>query len=404
MRQQRNRGFASLRIVSSGVEALEGRRMLSGGGGGGGEGRSADFVTQTNLVSDGAVPAALVDPKLVNPWGISNLPGGPFWVSDNGAGLATLYDGQGAKQALEVTIPGAGGGEAAPTGQVSNPGAAFLVSVVTPQGIKSGPAKFIFAGEDGGISGWNPNVDPTHAILKVDHTRDGAIFKGLAKGDLGGKTYLFATDFHNARVDVFDDTFTEQHWAGAFGDPRVPKGFAPFGVQNLNGTIYVTYAKQDADAEDDVAGRGNGFVDAFDTGGHLLGRLEHGRYFDSPWGLAQAPADWGQFAGDVLVGQFGSGQIAAFNSRGKFDGLLRNQDGSAVKIEGLWSLTFGNGAKNADPEKLYFTAGPNDEADGLFGSLSLTQRPGHGNGNGHGRHQDDDDHGDDKDRGDDVWD
>jgi uncharacterized protein (TIGR03118 family) len=376
--------------------------MLSGGGG---EGRSADFVTQTNLVSDGAVPAALVDPKLVNPWGISNLPGSPFWVSDNGAGFATLYDGLGAKQATEVAIPGAGGNDAAPTGQVSNPGTAFLVS----QGLKSGPAKFIFAGEDGGISGWNPTVDPTHAILKVDHAKiDSAVFKGLAKGDLAGKTYLFATDFHNARVDVFDDTFTEQHWAGAFTDRKIPKGFAPFGVQNLNGTIYVTYAKQDADAHDDVAGRGNGFVDAYDTGGHLIGRLQHGKYFNSPWGLAQAPADWGQFAGDVLVGQFGSGQIAAFNSRGKFDGLLRNKDGSAVTIDGLWALTFGNGAKNADPEKLYFTAGTNGEADGLFGNLSLTQRPGRGDGDGHGRRQGDDDddrddHGDKDDDGN-VWD
>ena len=352
----------------NGLELLEGRRMLSGGGEHGN-----DFVTQTNLVSDGATPAALVDPKLVNPWGISNLPGSPFWISDNKPGFATLYDGLGAKSTTEVSIPGVGGNDAAPTGQVSNPGTGFVVTDATKT--KSGPALFIFAGEDGGITGWNKNVDPNNAEVAVDHSSDGAVFKGLAKGDLNGKTYLFATDFHNGKVDVFDDTFAEQHWAGAFVDPRIPKGFAPFGIQNLNGKIYVTYAKQDADAHDDVPGRGNGFVDEFDTAGQLVGRLKHGKYFNSPWGLTVAPSDWGDFAGDVLVGQFGDGQIAAFDTRGKFDGLLRNKDGSAVTIDGLWALTFGNGAKNADPEKLYFTAGTNGEADGLFGNLALTQPP-----------------------------
>jgi uncharacterized protein (TIGR03118 family) len=398
--QRQNNGCASVALK---LELLEGRRLLSGGGGGGGGDRHAsDFVTQTNLVSDGATPAALVDPKLVNPWGIANLPGSPFWVSDNGVGTATLYDGAGAKQALEVTIPGAGGGDAAPTGMVSNPGTGFVVS----QGTKSGPAKFIFAGEDGGIAGWSPAVNGTQAILAVDHSSDGAVFKGLAKGDVNGHTFLFATDFHNGKVDVFNDSFAEQHWAGAFSDRHIPKGFAPFGIANLNGNIYVTFAKQDADAHDDVAGRGNGFVDEFDTSGHLIGRLQHGKYLNSPWGMATAPADWGQFGGDLLVGQFGSGQIAAFDGRGKFDGLLRNQDGSPVTIDGLWSLTFGNGAKNADPEKLYFTAGTNGEADGLFGNLALTQRPQHGHGDdgghGDGKHHDDDDD-DGGDDADDVW-
>jgi uncharacterized protein (TIGR03118 family) len=308
------------------------------------------------------------------------------------------------KAATEVKIPGVGGQDAAPTGMVSNPGTGFVVTDATKT--KMGPAKFIFAGEDGGITGWSPAVDGAHAQVAVDHSFDGAVFKGLAKGDLGGKTYLFATDFHNGQVDVFNDSFTEQHWAGAFTDRRIPKGFAPFGVQNLNGKIYVTYAKQDADAHDDVKGRGHGFVDIYDTAGTLLGRLKHGKYFNSPWGLAMAPADWGQFAGDVLVGQFGSGQIAAFDGRGKFDGLLRNKDGSPVVIDGLWALTFGNGAKNADPEKLYFTAGTNDEADGLFGNLALTQRPRHGDDGGHGdgRHHDDDDDGGDDDKDGDVWD
>jgi uncharacterized protein (TIGR03118 family) len=397
--ETRKKGCAA---VGCGLEMLEERRLLSGSG------HESDFVTQTNLVSDGATPAALVDPRLVNPWGISNLPGSPFWISDNGTGFATLYDGAGAKAPLEVSIPGAGGNDAAPTGQVSNTGTGFVVT----NGTKSAPALFIFAGEDGGITGWSPMVDPTHAVIANDHSFDGAIFKGLAKADANGQSYLYATDFHNNRVDVFDSSFTEQHWAGAFSDRRIPKGFAPFGIQNLNGKIYVTYAKQDADAEDDVAGPGNGFVDVFDARGHLRDRLQHGKYFSSPWGLTVAPSDWGQFAGDVLVGQFGSGQIAAFSSHGKFDGLLRNKDGSPVVIDGLWALTFGNGAKNADPEKLYFTAGPNDEADGLFGNLTLTQRDHHhdhdDNGDhgdhGDGRHHDHDDDHDNHNDDDDVWD
>jgi uncharacterized protein (TIGR03118 family) len=386
--------------VSQVLEMLEGRRLLSGGG----DGHDGDFVTQTNLVSDGATPAAFPDAKLVNPWGIANLPGSPFWVSDNKPGFATLYDGMGVKSTTEVKIPGVGGQDAAPTGMVSNPGTAFVVSNAAKT--KSGPAKFIFAGEDGGITGWSPAVDGANAQVAVDHSTDGAVFKGLAKGDVNGHTFLFATDFHNGKVDVFNDSFAEQHWAGAFTDRKIPKGFAPFGIQNLNGNIYVTFAKQDADAHDDVKGRGNGFVDEFDTSGNLIGRLQHGKYFNSPWGLAMAPADWGQFGGDVLVGQFGSGQIAAFDSRGKFDGLLRTQDGKPLVIDGLWALTFGNGAKNADPEKLYFTAGTNDEADGLFGNLALTQRPQHGHGDdgdhGDGKHHDDgdDDGGDDAD---DVW-
>ena len=367
------------------VEALETRRLLSHGG---------DFFTQTNLVSDGSIPSVQpADPKLVNAWGISNLPGSPFWVSSNEKGLALLYDGQGVKNSLEVNIPASGGGDAAPTGNVANAGTGFVVS----EGTKSSPAKFIFVGEDGGISGWNKDVDGTNAILKVDHNPiDGAVFKGAALGDSAGKTYLFATDFHNGKVDVFDDTFTEQHWTGAFSDRKIPAGFAPFNVANSGGKLYVTYAKQDADQHDDVAGAGNGFVDVYSTGGQLLGRLRHGKYFNSPWGLTQAPADWGRFSGDILVGQFGSGQIAAFDPRkGKFEGLLRNKDGSPVTIDGLWALTFGNGAKNADPKTLYFTAGPNDESQGLFGTLTLNQRP----KNDHDKH-DDDDQGDDGDASD----
>ncbi|HEY7119726.1 MAG TPA: TIGR03118 family protein [Tepidisphaeraceae bacterium] len=368
------------------VESLEGRRMLSGGGDD--REHERDFFTQTNLVSDTLPTKNPPDPNLKNAWGISNLPGSPFWVSSNGKGLAVLYDGTGAKTALEVAIPGAGGNDAAPTGQVANAGSGFVVA--NDDKSKSGPAKFIFVGEDGGISGWNPTVDGTRAILKADDSKDGAIYKGATLAtDKAGKTFLYVTDFHNGSVDVYDDTWAEQDLpAGAFTDRKIPKGFAPFNVQNVGGKLFVTFAKQDKDAEDDLAGPGNGFVDVFDTGGKLQMRLEHNRFMNSPWGVTQAPADWGQFSGDILVGMFGSGRIAAFDARrGKFDGLLRNKDGTPVKIDGLWALTFGNGAKNADANTLYFTAGPNDESNGLFGSLTLHKRQGHDNDD------DDDDHG-----------
>ena len=389
---------------SSDLEPLEQRRMLSGGHE---HVHEADFFTQTNLVSDVLPAANPADPHLKNAWGISNLPGSPFWVSSNEKGLALLYDGKGVKRPLEVAIPGAGGQDAAPTGQVANAGSGFVVDVKNPDGTvkASGPARFIFVGEDGGISGWNPGVDGTHAILKIDDSKDGAIYKGATLAtDTGGHTFLYVTDFHNGSVDVYDSNWAEQTLpAGAFTDRRIPKGFAPFNVQNEGGLLYVTYAKQDRAKEDDVAGPGKGFVDVFDTGGTLVGRLQHGSFMNAPWGVTQAPADWGQFSGDILVGMFGSGKIAAFNSKGKFDGLLRNENGSPVKIDGLWALTFGNGAANADPKTLYFTAGPNDESNGLFGNLTLHPRTvsDHDDGD-HGKHDgdDDDDRVDDDDA---VW-
>jgi uncharacterized protein (TIGR03118 family) len=394
--------------ATAGLEPLEQRRLLSGGHE---HVHEADFFTQTNLVSDVLPAANPPDPHLKNAWGISNLPGSPFWVSSNGAGLALLYDGKGAKRPLEVVIPGAGGQDAAPTGQVANTGSGFVVDVKNPDGTvkASGPARFIFVGEDGGISGWNPVVDGTHAILKVDDSDEGAIYKGATLAtDAGGHTFLYVTDFHNNGVDVYDSTWAEQDLGkGAFTDRRLPRGYAPFGVQNVGGMIYVTYAKQDKAKEDDVPGPGKGFVDVYDLTGHLVSRLQHGSFMNAPWGVAQAPAGWGQFSGDVLVGMFGSGKIAAFDpASGKFEGLLRNQDGSPVKIDGLWALTFGNGAANADPNTLYFTAGPNDESNGLFGSLTLHVRMVGDDDGGHHDHDDGDrDKHDDDDGGDEdaVW-
>jgi uncharacterized protein (TIGR03118 family) len=366
------------------VEPLEQRRLLSGGH------DNNIIVTQTNLVSDGVVATANPpDADLKNAWGISFGPGTPFWISDNGTHQTTLYDQNGVKQALKVAIPGDGGQDSAPTGQSFNPTGDFKVT--GPVGTDK--ALFIFAGEDGGISGWSPNADPANAILEVKQANQGSIFKGMTLGVNNGQNLLYATDFHNGKVDVFDGTWQAVNIPGAFTDPRIPAGFAPFNIQNLGGKLYVTYAKQDADAEDDVAGRGNGFVDVYSTGGALLQRFKHVKALNSPWGLAVAPPSFGNLAGDTLVGQFGSGQIAAFDSRGHFDGVLRDASHHTLTIDGLWAITPGGSGKDGDPNTLYFTAGPNDEADGIFGSLTPTvvKDNGHHGDNGDNNHDGDDD-------------
>ncbi len=284
---------------------------------------------QTNLVSDGAVPAAFTDPKLVNPWGLVAGPTTPWWVNDNGTGFSTLYSGTGTKVPRDFTVPPAGGSPAGttatPTGIVFNGDASeFLLNGAGTHAI------FIFATEDGTISGWNPNVPPTTppggsttAVLKVDNST-GAVYKGLALANTGVNAFapnprLFATNFHAGTVDVFDSTFQQVTLAsGAFTDPKLPKGFAPFGIQafTVPGTsqsvLFVTYAKQDADKEDDVAGKGNGFVDVFDASGKLLQRVASRGTLNSPWGIAVAPSNFGKFSGDLLVGNFGDGRINAF--------------------------------------------------------------------------------------------
>ena len=346
------------------VERLESRQLLSASAAANG------FVTQVNLVSDGFVAANHTDPNLKNPWGLAFAPGGPFWVADNNSGLATLYDGAGTNQGLVVTIPGGGGGTANPSGQVFNPGNGF---VVHKNGGASGPATFIFVGEDGAISGWNGSVDQNNAILAVDNSTSGAVYKGAALADVGGGSELFITNFHAGTVEVYDSTFSPVALgATAFHDKRIPKGFAPFNVQNVNGQLYVTYAKQDATGQNDVGRPGNGFVDVFDTGGNLVRRLAHGSFLDSPWGVTVAPSTWGRFAGDILVGQFKSGRIDIFNSRGGFVGFLRDQHNKPLTIDRLWALTPGAGLPASDPNTIYFSAGVNDEKDGLFGSLAFT--------------------------------
>src|SRR5213592_1106880 len=333
---------------------------------------ASPFYEEHNLVSDGAVPADLVDAGLVNAWGLVASATSPWWVADNGADLSTLYNGNtGAKVSLTVSVPGA------PTGIVFNGGAGFVVT----SGTKSGPARFIFASEDGTISGWTPAVAATQAVVAVDNSAGGGVYKGLAIVSTASGDRLYATNFRAATVNVFDASFHSV--PGGFVDPGLPAGYAPFGIRSLGGAIYVTYALQDADKKDDVAGEGHGFVNAFDTGGHLLRRVASGGRLNSPWGLALAPADFGAFSGDLLVGNFGDGHINAFdphrfhgNRELQPRGQLHGADGQAIAIDGLWAIAFGNGAAAGPTNVLFFTAGPFDEEHGLFGKLVVTSHPG----------------------------
>ncbi len=324
---------------------------------------------QHNLVSDLPGMASYLDPDLVNPWGIALSGTSPFWVADNGTGLATLYNGFGVKQGLVVTIPPPASqtGPAAPDGQVFNPNSANF-----------GGAHFIFSTEDGTISAWNGG---TNAALKVDDSTQNAVFKGLALAANGSNTYLYATDFHNNAVDVFDTNFNKVTLGGSFTDPSLPTGYAPFGIQASGGLLYVTYALQDAQKHDDVAGPGHGFIDVFDTNGNLIQRLVSMGALNSPWGLAWAPTGFGKFGGDLLVGNFGDGTINVFNpTNGTWLAQLDDPNGNPIVNQGLWGITFGNGGNGGYTNTLYFGAGipgPDMVEDhGLFGSISSVPEPG----------------------------
>jgi uncharacterized protein (TIGR03118 family) len=321
----------------------------------------------TKLVSDQQGEAANTDSHLVNAWGLVAGPTTPWWVADNETDLSTLYDGSGNALPLVVNVPGA------PTGLVFNGGSGFVVSV----GTNSGSSRFIFATEAGTIRGWSPAVPPpplsTQTEVGKDRSDVGASYKGLAIASTAGGDRLYAADFHNGRVDVFDSGFGLVTSPGAFVDPKLPPRFAPFGIQNIGGTIFVSYAKQDADRADEVAGRGLGFVDMFDTSGALLGRVATQGLLNAPWGLAMAPATFGRFGGDLLVGNFGDGQINAYAQRpnGTFehDGRLRAPSGKPLAIDGLWALQFGNNSAAGSADSLFFTAGPDEETHGLFGKI-----------------------------------
>ena len=313
---------------------------------------------QVNLVSDQPGVAALTDPSLVNAWGISHLANSPVWVSDNGADVTTLYrtDTAGSpvtKVPLTVSIPGG-----APTGQVANDTTAF---VVPGTGL---PARFIFIGENGDLSAWNGG---TSAVL-VAHT-DGAVYKGLALVHAASGPLLLATNFHDNRIDVFDGSFTLVSTPRMFHDRWLPRGYAPFNVAEINGRVFVSYAKQDAARHDDVAGPGHGFVDVYTDSGSFVRRLATRGVLDSPWGMTIAPATFGQFGGALLIGNFGDGRIHAFDARtGKVLGTLRATSGRPLVIDGLWALVVGD-AVAGGTGAVWFSAGPDKEQHGLLGLL-----------------------------------
>jgi uncharacterized protein (TIGR03118 family) len=233
----------------------------------------------------------------------------------------------------------------------------------------TGPARFIFVTEDGAIAGWAPTVNPTVAIT-VPTPATNANYKGVALGGDGTTHLLYATDFRNGRVDVFDGTFKPVMKPGAFVDPRLPKGYGPFGIQAINGDIYVTYAKQDSEGDDEIAGPGFGFVDVFSPEGVLLGRFASRGALNAPWGLALAPLSFGDFGGALLVGNFGDGTINAFSPRtGRWLGTLRDQHQRKIRVDGLWGMQFGNGVQAQKTNALYYAAGPNDEENGTYGVI-----------------------------------
>jgi uncharacterized protein (TIGR03118 family) len=335
--------------------------------------------TQTNLISDGSVSAEQTDPNLINPWGVAYGPTGPFWISDNGMGLASIDRVTASGVTLNfipaVTIAPAtpGGDPATPTGQVFNSFAgsgAFMLQ-------DGSPATFLFATEDGTISGWNMAAG-SESIIAVNESSNpadgsealglGAVYKGLAIADTRDGPMLYAANFRHGTVDMFDQKFDQ---VNSFTDKHLPEGYAPFNVQVLGNKLFVTFALQDDTKSDDVAGPGNGFVDEFDLQGHLLHRVASGGPLDSPWGLTIAPSSFGTFAGDLLVGNFGDGTIDAFDPHNdRFVGTLTDASGNPIVIPDLWELIPGNGGLGGDPNAIYFTAGLQDEAHGLFGSLT----------------------------------
>jgi len=331
-----------------------------------------DLTTNSSNVSS----APNVDPNLVNAWGLTRATGSPWWISDNGTGLSTLYDATGAAQSLVVTIPPPKGekGPSAPTGTVFNYTTGFQVAT-------GDPAIFLFVTEDGTISGWNPNVNLGAAIRKINRPLE-AIYKGcaLASTDLGPR--LYATNFKSGNVEVYDGQF-QRVWLDEerFHDPLLPPHYVPFGIQNVGGNIVVTFAQRNPGSKDENHGPGLGYVRVFDTDGRLLLRVQHGLFLNAPWGIALAPGDFGPFSHRLLIGNFGNGTIHAFNAlTGKFVGTVQDPNHHHLVIDGLWALSFaGDSPKNGSATELYFTAGPNDESDGLFGKITAT--PGEQRGN-----------------------
>ena len=320
-----------------------------------------------DLVSDQAGVAPVRDPNLVNAWGIARSPtGGAFWVSSEGADRSTLYVGDVGgsaltKASLEVDIPGGH-----PTGVVFNNTTDFVVS----NGVLSGQALFIFASTTGWVTGWNPTVSMMTAEVAFQ-APDGAIYTGMALANNGSGNFLYLADFHNAKIDVLDGSFDPISLAGSFDDPTLPAGYAPFNVAAIGGKLYVAYAKQDAAAEEEITGPHLGFVDVFDLDGHFDQRLVSRGRLNAPWAMVVAPANFGDFGGALLVGNFGDGRINAYDpTTGASRGTLSESRGHPLEIDGLWGLVFGNGVTAGDAATLYYAAGPDDETHGLFGKIT----------------------------------
>jgi uncharacterized protein (TIGR03118 family) len=359
----------------SSVEQLERRCLLS-----------ASFV-QTALASDIPGLAPNTDRSLINPWGFSESSAGQFRVAANGSGRGIQLDAQGEKSAADIIIPppaqSPSGTTSTPNGVVNNTTSGFVISVHG----RSAPATLLFSTEDGTIAGWNPVLSRTRAVIAADQSGNGAVYKLLALGTNAQGTFIFASNFHNGTVDIFDSSFHLMHFgANAFVDPTIgadaiPSNFAPFGVKNFNGTLFVTYAEQDAARHDDVAGVGNGFIDEFDTSGNFIRRFATRGSLNSPIGATIASANFGPFSNDVLIGNFGDSKVNAFDPvTGKFLGQLTDAQGNPLVLnggfketdtKGLWGIGFGNGAGGAGSDTLFFAAGINQENDGLFGKVTV---------------------------------
>jgi uncharacterized protein (TIGR03118 family) len=329
--------------------------------------------------------------ELTNPWGFFETPTGLFRVAANGSGQGILLNAQGQKSGADINIPAPAGSPSGttstPNGVIDNTSADFVITVHG----QSAPATLLFSTEDGTIAGWSPSLSQTRAVIAADESGSGAVYKSLEMGQAGGVNYIYATNFHNATVDVFDTHFAlHTFFAGQFTDPNAPTGFAPFGVKDVGGTLFVTYAKQNDEQHDDVAGPGNGFIDEFSTDGHFIKRFASGTAaggtltaLNSPFGTAIAPAGFGPFGGDLLIGNFGDSHVSAFDpSTGQFLGQLQNTQGQPLVLDagitgtggntkGLWGIDFGNGQGGAGTQTLFFASGPNDESDGVFGMVNF---------------------------------
>jgi uncharacterized protein (TIGR03118 family) len=314
--------------------------------------------TQTNLVSDdGSIAGTKTDSQLVNPWGLVASPGGPWWVSNNGTGSTSVYDGSGNTVIGPFAVPGA------PTGVVFNGSTGFKVG----PGGSAGPASFIYVGEDGAINGWAGGA----SAVAAPAPNLGAVYKGAALAANAGKTLLYTADFHNGKIQVFDSNFAQVSTSGSFSDATLPAGYAPFNIANIGGNLYVSYAQQDRDKHDDVAGAGHGFIDIFKPDGTLVGRFASGGSLNSPWGMTMAPANYGQFSNDLLIGNFGDGTIHAFDpNTHALLGTLGTDGAHPLVIGDLWALQFADGGIAGKSNQLFFTAGVSEESHGLFGFIA----------------------------------